>query len=333
MTNILSEFNKWKETYTEITKSVDLLEYSYLNDIISEEVFEKARKGKYADTAENRKLKRVGQEYGSKKQEEQTVEKEKKGEPEKDGKQPSIEEHARTASETALQNAAKGGDEELRIAAKKELERREKEENPSQKEEQDSKESPIDEASSKIEEELNKKDEPISKKQREKNFKEWFGDSKVVDEKGKPKKVFHGTYSDFKEFKPKSDNYGDRPEAIYFSDSKKTSSFYGDKIMEVYLKMENPLEVDMEGESFHTDTGYYKYSRALEEAKESGYDGVIATNMIDTKEPNQKAKPSTIYVIFNSNQIKSATENDGNFDKNSNDITKSNEDESWRKWL
>ena len=37
---ILSEFNKWKETYAEITKSVDLLEYYYLNDIISEDIFE-----------------------------------------------------------------------------------------------------------------------------------------------------------------------------------------------------------------------------------------------------------------------------------------------------
>lgn len=157
MTDILSEFNKWKETYTEITKSVDLLEYYYLNDIISEDIFEKARTGKYADNATNRRLKRVGQEYGSKKQEEQTVDKEKKGEPEKDGRQPSIEEHARTASETALQNAAKGGDEELRVAAKKELERRDKEENPTQQEEE-GEESPIDEANSKIEEEINKKD-------------------------------------------------------------------------------------------------------------------------------------------------------------------------------
>ena len=34
-----------------------------------EEIIEKARSGKYADTPENRRLKRVGQPYGSKKQE------------------------------------------------------------------------------------------------------------------------------------------------------------------------------------------------------------------------------------------------------------------------
>lgn len=137
-----------------------LIEKGLISESLGVQLIEKARTGTYSDNATNRRLKRVGQEYGSKKQEEQTVDKEKKeDEPEKDGKQPSIEEHARTASETALQNAAKGGDEELRVAAKKELERREKEESPAQQEEQDSKESPIDEASSNIEEELNKKDD------------------------------------------------------------------------------------------------------------------------------------------------------------------------------
>ena len=57
------------------------------------------------------------------KKEPETVNKEDKDVP--------IEEHARQSSETALQEAAKGGDEELRIAAKKELDRREKEESPS----------------------------------------------------------------------------------------------------------------------------------------------------------------------------------------------------------
>ena len=40
---------------------------------------EKARSGVYADTAENRKLQRVGQHYGSKKQEEQSQGKQKGG--------------------------------------------------------------------------------------------------------------------------------------------------------------------------------------------------------------------------------------------------------------
>jgi len=37
---------------------------------------------------------------------------------------------------------------------------------------------------------------------RERNFRNWFGDSKVVDEEGNPLVVYHGTGADIKEFKP-----------------------------------------------------------------------------------------------------------------------------------
>jgi hypothetical protein len=37
--------------------------------------------------------------------------------------------------------------------------------------------------------------------EREENFRRWFGDSKVVDEEGKPLVVYHGTGADIKEFK------------------------------------------------------------------------------------------------------------------------------------
>ena len=104
-----------------------------------EDSFEKARTGRYADNATNRRLKRVGQEYGTKAGEDTKETKEGKKEPEneqkKEGEQ-SVEEHAKKSSETALQEAAKGGDEELRMAAKKELDRREKEENVSDRPEE-----------------------------------------------------------------------------------------------------------------------------------------------------------------------------------------------------
>lgn len=96
-----------------------------------EDSFEKARTGRYSDTPENRNLKRVGQQYGTKGTQDTPEPKEGKKEPETDEKQDKdipIEDHAKQSSETALQNAAKGGDEELRLAAKKELDRREKEE-------------------------------------------------------------------------------------------------------------------------------------------------------------------------------------------------------------
>ena len=109
---------------------------------ISEELFEKAKRtGVYTDTAENRRLKRVGQKYSKDKQGEVSTEKEgNQEEPSnKETKDKSIEEHAKQASETALQNASKSGDEELRIAAKKELERRETEHQPENDSEKDNK--------------------------------------------------------------------------------------------------------------------------------------------------------------------------------------------------
>ena len=43
---------------------------------------------------------------------------------------------------------------------------------------------------------LNKRQKPRSNE-----FKEWFGDSKVVDDKGKPMVVYHGTDKNFDQFK------------------------------------------------------------------------------------------------------------------------------------
>jgi len=98
---------------------------------------QKSRSGIYADTPENRRLKRVGQKYGSKKQEEISVGKEKKGEeqPKKEVSEQELANFAKQSSEKQLQEAIKSSsDEKVRVAAHNELERRQKEEHP-QKEE------------------------------------------------------------------------------------------------------------------------------------------------------------------------------------------------------
>jgi 8-oxo-dGTP pyrophosphatase MutT (NUDIX family) len=122
-----------EEKPQDISKAVNM----FIDGFISKEVLSdivKARTGKYADTSENRRLKRVGQSYGSKKGEDTKEIKEPSKQEEtgnKEGKDIPIDQHARQSSEIALQEAAKGGDEELRMAAKKELDRREKEESVS----------------------------------------------------------------------------------------------------------------------------------------------------------------------------------------------------------
>jgi hypothetical protein len=51
MQDILSEFKNWDgEETLSLNKSIGLLESLFLDDKISEDVFEKARTGKYSDT-------------------------------------------------------------------------------------------------------------------------------------------------------------------------------------------------------------------------------------------------------------------------------------------
>lgn len=126
-----------EEKPQDISKAVNM----FIDGFISKEVLSdivKARSGIYENTSENRRLRRVGQPYGTKKGEDTKETKEPAKQEEtvnKEGKDIPIDQHARQASETALQEAAKGGNEELRVAAKKELDRREKEETVEQPEE------------------------------------------------------------------------------------------------------------------------------------------------------------------------------------------------------
>ena len=82
-----------------------------------------------------------------------------------------------------------------------------------------------------------------------KNFWAWFGDSKMVDKNGKPLVCYHGTNQSFDEFRTDVGHthdagfYGD---GIYFTFGSKYSedeaSYYGGKILKVYLKVENPFD-------------------------------------------------------------------------------------------
>lgn len=149
-------------------------------------------------------------------------------------------------------------------------------------------------------------------------FKDWFGNSKVVDENGDPLVVYHGTNADFtvfeegmgKEFK----NRG-----IFFTDNRDVSDAFGgdSRTVEAYISMQNPLEVDakgshwlkieFEGESTNSDM-------LAGIARERGYDGVIIRNVKDPY-PLQ----GTSYIAFSSNQIKSVY-NSGSWEQNNPDI-------------
>jgi len=84
-----------------------------------------------------------------------------------------------------------------------------------------------------------------------KAFNKWFGDSKVVDEEGKPLVVYHGTNESFNEFL--HNKIGDHGSALgkgfYFALDRATASGYSrdGAVMEVYLNINNPIPINMKG--------------------------------------------------------------------------------------
>ena len=164
-------------------------------------------------------------------------------------------------------------------------------------------------------------------------FKEWFGESKVVDAEGNPLVVYHGTQYDIKAFDPTASGSTERQEylrqfgqaGMYFTDDSNYASAYtgsgregtGPAIYPVYLSIQNPLVITDQTfwgsikeriqnvgagrrpPVYGAETSYIPQSR-IEELKAQGYDGII----------NERAKE---IIAFEPTQIKS-TFNRGAFD-------------------
>ncbi len=125
------------------------------------------------------------------------------------------------------------------------------------------------------------------------NFKNWFGDwennpskaSKVVNEDGTPKVVYHGTdKGGFYVFDPKM---SDDKISLFFSDSKVTSNSYAQsdnqQLYEVYLAIKKPYVIDAKGHMWNElDDKLGNTTREIaEKSKSQGYDGVIIENVRD----------------------------------------------------
>lgn len=115
-------------------------------------------------------------------------------------------------------------------------------------------------------------------------FKKWFGDSKVVDENGKPLVVYHGTEYDFDEFEANnaSTDY-DFPSGMYFSSSRNIAKTYTspkpDIVMPLYLKIENPLVLDANGRNYNDF--YDELYSVVRGMDKDVYDGIIINNIRD----------------------------------------------------
>ena len=180
-------------------------------------------------------------------------------------------------------------------------------------------------------------------------FKAWFGDwendpenaSKVVNERtGEPLIAYHGTGAEFNVFDKNKAGAGNdkglRGKGFYLSPNRTTSESYGEKIIGAYVSLKNPFRpsdfTSAEEVAEHltnrlSEQGYEdytvdpfifnvgnsfsvrnQYAGAFSSIlKDAGYDGVLYPNRQEI-------------VAFDSNQIKSATDNTGAFSKENDDI-------------
>jgi len=159
-------------------------------------------------------------------------------------------------------------------------------------------------------------------------FKKWFGDSKVVDADGKPLVVYHGTAGSFNEFR--ASNIGTMGPGMYFTfsyDKAKewASRHQGGRVIAAYLKAENPIKIASTADASELFDRFAPEGSDREMVlglRNEGFDAVWATGSSST--PWGDTEPEI--VVFDPTQIKSATDNNGNFDGTNPDIRHSRKD-------
>lgn len=166
-------------------------------------------------------------------------------------------------------------------------------------------------------------------------FKRWFGDwennpkkaSKVVNDDGTPLIVYHGTNNEtFNTFDNTKSDKEVKLNALgggyYFTKDKSRAKRYGKRVIEAYLDIKKPYRAyPQEGgiraqiaDDFGLNASEIKRDDIQNILKSKGYDGIL---LHYSKHNNNEWKTA---VVFNPNQIKSATDNIGTFDKNYDDI-------------
>jgi hypothetical protein len=167
-------------------------------------------------------------------------------------------------------------------------------------------------------------------------FQAWFKGSRVVDAKGRPLQVYHGSDATFHVFEEGHDNGWSVPrQGFYFTDDLEMASEFGEA-KGYYLALRNPADLrgnadhlrqivealDEEEQKAYAGQSLYllccrgklQTEAFLAAAKRAGFDGLI----IDDRLGNARGFDS--YIAFESTQIKSADENGGAFDPSNPDV-------------
>lgn len=137
-------------------------------------------------------------------------------------------------------------------------------------------------------------------------FRNWFGNSRAVDETGKPLRVYHGTRADIEQFQSGQSLQN----MFFFTPDAKLASMYagegeGANVVPTYLSMQNPLTIDI-NQDYNAQT--------FKEAQQAGHDGIIAYRKFQGKNVPE------VHIVFSPNQIKSALGNSGAYDPDSANI-------------
>lgn len=138
-----------------------------------------------------------------------------------------------------------------------------------------------------------------------KNFKKWFGDSKVVDENGQPLVVYHGTNADFEIFDYDKIGTNGTSEGVgfYFTDDIRTAEDYkkqNGNLIKSYVSIKKPLGYDSHFLSFEDVKNIvYKAAELQSEEYEEDLKDSFVSNYADTYSMNfEDAVEETAYMIY-----------------------------------
>ena len=166
----------------------------------------------------------------------------------------------------------------------------------------------------------NGKDTKLTERQwlqvRTKAFKDWFGDwennpkeaSKIVDENGEPLIVYHGGENNVSSFITyhQDSEVGDMYGAYFTKDKKYAKSYNKGTLYEVFLNIREPLATE------GSWTGII--SKGQMASITAKHDGIVNDKFDNgILQKLHLAKTRTEIIVFNPNQIKSATNNNGEF--------------------
>lgn len=140
------------------------------------------------------------------------------------------------------------------------------------------------------------------------NFWRWFGDSKVVDEQGRPLVVYHGTDAEFDTFDMTKGRSTMDIQGAFFSPWELDSKGYGSNVRAFYIKLEKPASEGIAYKELNKHKGQTGAGTMARESLVSmGYDGVDNSG--------------EEYIVFKPENIKSV-DNRGTYSSDTGNIYK-----------